>query len=85
MYDLSGVLTIEADGPVRTVVINRPVELNAVDRELHWALANIWRSLAADLEAKVVILAGFAAEAATMRSSEHRARLIELRRTARQR
>ncbi|TDC95590.1 enoyl-CoA hydratase/isomerase family protein [Actinomadura sp. 7K507] len=58
LYDLPGELTVQHDGPVRTVVINRPEELNAVNKPLHWALANVWRQLAADREAKVVILTG---------------------------
>ncbi len=57
-YDLPAELIVEADGPVRTLIVNRPDELNAVNRELHWALANVWRQLAADREAKVVILTG---------------------------
>jgi enoyl-CoA hydratase len=57
-YDLPGELTVEGEGPVRTVVVNRPAELNAVNERLHWALANVWRQLAADLEARVVILTG---------------------------
>ena len=57
-YDLPGELTVEADGPVRTVTLSRPAELNAVNKELHWALANVWRQLAADSDAKVVILTG---------------------------
>ena len=57
-YDLPDELTVEADGPVRTVVINRPDELNAVNPGLHWALANVWRQLSADREARVVILTG---------------------------
>src|SRR5438552_3049554 len=57
-YDLPRELAVEASGPVRTVVINRPAELNAVNQPLHWALANVWRQLAADLAAKVVILTG---------------------------
>ncbi|MFI0353097.1 enoyl-CoA hydratase/isomerase family protein [Actinomadura sp. 9N407] len=58
VYDLPEELTVECDGPVRTVVINRPLELNAVNKPLHWALANVWRQLAADREARVVILTG---------------------------
>jgi enoyl-CoA hydratase len=58
IYDLPDELTVTADGPVRTVVIRRPDELNAVNRGLHWALANVWRQLSADPEAKVVILTG---------------------------
>jgi enoyl-CoA hydratase len=55
---MTDVLVVEADGPVRTVTINRPDELNAVNRELHRALATVWRELAADREARVVILTG---------------------------
>ncbi|MFA1546244.1 enoyl-CoA hydratase/isomerase family protein [Actinomadura chokoriensis] len=57
-YDLPEEMTVEADGPVRTVTIDRPVELNAVNPGLHWALANVWRQLAADRGARVVILTG---------------------------
>lgn len=57
-YDLPDELVVECDGPVRTVVINRPSELNAVNESLHWALANVWRQLAADPEAAIVILTG---------------------------
>ncbi len=57
-YDLPPELKVVADGPVRTVVIDRPDHLNAVNGPLHWALANVWRQLSADLDAKVVILTG---------------------------
>jgi enoyl-CoA hydratase len=57
-YDLPGELTVEADGPIRTLTINRPAELNAVNQALHRALALVWQQLAADLDAKVVILTG---------------------------
>jgi enoyl-CoA hydratase len=57
-YELPGELTVEAEGPVRVVTLNRPAELNAVNRELHWALANVWRQLSADTEARVVVLTG---------------------------
>ncbi|MGW6118197.1 enoyl-CoA hydratase/isomerase family protein [Nocardia sp. NPDC055165] len=57
-YDLPDELIVECDGPIRTVVINRPDELNAVNKALHWALANVWRQLAADRDAAVVILTG---------------------------
>ena len=55
-YDLPQELAVEADGQVRTVLINRPDALNAVNKPLHWALANVWRQLTADTEARVVIL-----------------------------
>jgi enoyl-CoA hydratase len=57
-YDLPDELRVESDGPVRTVVINRPGDLNAVNQKLHWALANVWRQIAADQEARVVVLTG---------------------------
>lgn len=57
-YDLPPELIVESDGPVRTVVINRPDDLNAVNKDLHWALANVWRQLAADRDAAVVVLTG---------------------------
>jgi len=57
-YDLPPELVVEVDGSIRTVVINRPDELNAVNQPLHWALANVWRQLSMDHDAKVVILTG---------------------------
>lgn len=57
-YDLPDELTVECDGPVRTVVINRPDDFNAVNKPLHWALANVWRQLSMDPEAAVVVLTG---------------------------
>ncbi|MBF6336518.1 enoyl-CoA hydratase/isomerase family protein [Nocardia abscessus] len=57
-YDLPDALTVSSEGPVRIVVIDRPGELNAVNAELHRALAQVWRQLAADREARVVILTG---------------------------
>ncbi|WP_040800744.1 enoyl-CoA hydratase/isomerase family protein [Nocardia higoensis] len=57
-YDPPPGLTVTADGPVRTVLIDRPAELNAVNADLHRALAEVWRHLAADRDAKVVILTG---------------------------
>lgn len=57
-YNLPEVLTVTGAGPIRTVTINRPDELNAVNADLHRALAQVWRQLAADTEARVVILTG---------------------------
>lgn len=57
-YELPDELTVEADGPVRTILLSRPAELNAVNQSLHWALANVWRQIAADRAARVVILTG---------------------------
>jgi len=57
-YELPEELSVEADGAVRTVVLNRAAELNCVNENLHWGLANVWRQLAADPAARVVILTG---------------------------
>jgi enoyl-CoA hydratase len=57
-YDLPQELLVEVDGPIRTVVFNRPAEYNAVNLALHRALAIVWPQLAADQDAKVVILTG---------------------------
>ncbi|HUO38188.1 MAG TPA: enoyl-CoA hydratase/isomerase family protein [Mycobacterium sp.] len=57
-YQLPDELSVEVDGPVRTVVINRPEQRNCLNANLHWALANVWRQLAADRSAKVVVLTG---------------------------
>lgn len=57
-YDVPDELAVHEDGPVRTVVLNRPGELNAINRALHRALARVWRQLAADPGARVVILTG---------------------------
>ncbi|MGW6421553.1 enoyl-CoA hydratase/isomerase family protein [Nocardia sp. NPDC055053] len=51
-------LTVTADGPVRIVLIDRPDALNAVNADLHRALAEVWRHLAADTEARAVVLTG---------------------------
>jgi enoyl-CoA hydratase len=57
-YQLPDELVVESEGPIRTVIMNRPAELNAVNRSLHRALAGVWRQLAADPDARVVILTG---------------------------
>lgn len=57
-YDLPPELTVEADGPVRIVTLNRPEQLNAISASLHRALAIVWRQLAADTEARAVVLTG---------------------------
>ncbi len=56
--DLPPELTVESEGAVRLVTIDRPDSFNAVNQPLHWALANVWRRLADDPDARVVILTG---------------------------
>lgn len=55
---MSDVLTIENDGPVRIVRLNRPEALNAVDEELHTALTDVWAELDADRETRAVVITG---------------------------
>lgn len=51
-------LLLEDRGSVRIVTLNRPDALNAVDREMHTALSRVWEHLAADREARAVVLTG---------------------------
>jgi enoyl-CoA hydratase len=57
-YDLPEELVVTAAGPVRTITLNRPGRYNAVNHALHHGLADVWRQLAADADAGVVILTG---------------------------
>ena len=57
-YQLPEELTVDVAGPIRTVTLNRPEGLNAINQPLHRALAGVWRQLSADLDARVVILTG---------------------------
>lgn len=57
-YDLPDELTVTADGPVRIVTLNRPGQLNSINPALHYALAQVWRQLAADREARAVVITG---------------------------
>jgi enoyl-CoA hydratase/carnithine racemase len=49
---------VESDGPVTTVVLDRPAVRNAVDREAAQALADAFRAFAGDPVAKVAVLWG---------------------------
>lgn len=51
-------ILVSADGPIRTVTLNRPDALNAANAEMHQRLSTIWSELAADEEARVVVLTG---------------------------
>ena len=57
-YDLPDELQVRVDGPVRIVTLNRPEQLNAGSEVLHAGLAGVWRQLAADGEARAVVLTG---------------------------
>jgi enoyl-CoA hydratase len=58
MYGLSRELVVTADGPIRILTLNRPDALNGINRPMHQALARVWDHLAADGDARVVVLTG---------------------------
>jgi enoyl-CoA hydratase/carnithine racemase len=57
-YDLSGVICVESDGPVRIVRLARPEQLNAVNEDLHLALTRLFPRLSADPDARVAVITG---------------------------
>jgi enoyl-CoA hydratase/carnithine racemase len=56
--EASPVLTVTADKDVRVVTLNRPDQLNGVSAELHRRLAEVWDEIAADHDARAVVLTG---------------------------
>lgn len=58
VYDLPGVLEIDAEGPLRVVRLNRPEQLNATNHELHKALADVFPKIDADADARAVVITG---------------------------
>lgn len=58
MYGLPDELKVTADGPIRIVTLNRPDDLNAFIRVMHQAMAKVWTDIAADSDARVVIITG---------------------------
>ena len=57
-YDLPDCVLVEEDGPVRVIRLNRPEQLNATNRDLHKALAELWPQLDEDLEARAAVITG---------------------------
>jgi len=55
---MSDCLLIESRGPIRILRMNRPEQLNAVSPELHKRLSEVWTELAADPEARAVVITG---------------------------
>jgi enoyl-CoA hydratase len=49
---------IESHDAVRLVKLNRPETLNAVSEEIHRGLAGVWRHIAADPDARAIVLTG---------------------------
>jgi enoyl-CoA hydratase len=53
-----GQIRVDADGPVRVVTLDRPDALNAASAAMHTELSTVWRRLAADADARAVVLTG---------------------------
>lgn len=58
LYELPSVVTVEAEGPVRVVRLNRPEQLNATNHVLHKAIADLFAQVHADADARAVVLTG---------------------------
>ena len=58
MYDMPAEITVEADGPLRIVRLNRPDDLNAVNHDLHEGLADLFPRLSADPDVRAVVVTG---------------------------
>jgi enoyl-CoA hydratase len=58
MYGLPPELVVTADGAIRILTLNRPEALNGVNRAMHQALARVWDHLAADSNARAVVMTG---------------------------
>ncbi len=57
-YNLPDVVSVEADGPVRIVRLNRPEQLNAINEELHLGLTQLFPQLSADTDARAAVITG---------------------------
>jgi enoyl-CoA hydratase len=55
---MTDAVLITADGPVRVLTLNRPDSMNAFDGDLHEDFPAALRSLAADRDARAVVLTG---------------------------
>ncbi|MCU1361866.1 MAG: enoyl-CoA hydratase/carnithine racemase [Ilumatobacteraceae bacterium] len=51
-------LSVEIDGAVRIVTLNRPAQHNATNAALHAALAHVWSDIERDSTARAVVLTG---------------------------
>jgi enoyl-CoA hydratase len=58
LYDLPSELEVTAEGPIRIVTLNRPSDLNGANRILHQSLARVWDCVAADPDARAVVVTG---------------------------
>jgi enoyl-CoA hydratase/carnithine racemase len=56
-YDFEHV-SVEVDGPIRTVTLNNPDQMNAFSDAMHDEFATLWSRMALDREALAVVLTG---------------------------
>ncbi|KOS56702.1 enoyl-CoA hydratase/isomerase family protein [Rhodococcus rhodochrous] len=57
-YQRFEAVTVEAEGAIRIVTMNRPDSLNAADADMHRELADVWGLVAADVDCRAVVLTG---------------------------
>ena len=57
-YDVPPEIQVEIDGPIRIIRLNRPDALNAVNRDLHNGLGDLFTQLALDPDARAVVITG---------------------------
>jgi enoyl-CoA hydratase/carnithine racemase len=58
LYGLGDELVVTADGPVRVLLMNRPDDLNGINRPFHQALARVWGDIGGDVDARAVVITG---------------------------
>jgi enoyl-CoA hydratase len=58
LYRLSDELVVTADGPVRIIRMNRPDDLNGINRPFHQALSGVWDHISRDADARAVVVTG---------------------------
>jgi enoyl-CoA hydratase len=56
-YDFDHI-RVEADGPIRTVTLNNPDQMNAFSDAMHDEFALLWSRMAVDRDARAVVLTG---------------------------
>src|SRR3546814_12642758 len=57
-YDLPPEIELTSDGPIRTVRLNRPEQLNATNHVLHNGLAGLFPQIDDDADARAVVITG---------------------------
>ncbi|MFB1298560.1 enoyl-CoA hydratase/isomerase family protein [Mycobacterium sp. pW049] len=58
MTDGAPPLTVDGEGPVAIITLNRPGQHNAADSTLHRRLAEVWSEVGADRSIRAVVLTG---------------------------